>query len=149
MLEQLTLQMQFGDETVGLTPLLAAVYNGQEDIFAALVTKGAKFENVYNDKGVPLLVLAARRGMISILTVMIDKGFDINVQSRREGHTALIAAIKEEQTDCAIFLIDAKADVNVRDNIEGREWTALRHAYECADHDSHQLLEEAGAHTLI
>lgn len=114
MLEQLTLQMQFGDETVGLTPLLAAVYNGQEDIFAALVTKGAKFENVYNDKGVPLLVLAARRGMISILTVMIDKGFDINVQSRREGHTALIAAIKEEQTDCAIFLIDAKADVTLR-----------------------------------
>ena len=114
MLEQLTLQMQFGDNVAGLTPLLAAVYSGQEDIFAALVTKGAKFENVYDDKGVPLFVLAAKKGMISILTVMIDKGFDINVQTRREGQTALIASIKEDQTDTAIFLIDAKADVTLR-----------------------------------
>ena len=106
--------MQFGDKVIGLTPLLAAVYNGQEDIFAALVTKGAKFENVYDEKGVPLFVLAAKKGMISMLTVMIDKNFDINVQTRREGQTALIASIKEDQTDTAIFLIDSKADVTLR-----------------------------------
>ena len=127
----------------GITPLMVAIFDKQEDIVKLLVSKGA---NVNAEDGV--LSSAAYTGHVGIVEYLISQGGDVNgrnywggtplfgaaeggrlkaaqiliahganVKARNEdGNTVLLTAVSDRQADIARFFIEKGVDVNQANN---------------------------------
>lgn len=99
---------------LGMTPLMAAVYDGRYKAFRYLVKRGARL-NVKDNIGYYPLHYAAKADNTEIAANLISLGADINIQDEI-GQTPLYKAIGNGHLKVAEFLIDNGAKVNYRDN---------------------------------
>jgi ankyrin repeat protein len=100
------------------TPLLRAVLEGNKEIVAFLLTKGADVEVTDSwPSGTPLYY-AAEKGHEEIAGLLITKGADVNTKKTDSpvGDTPLHAATRTGHTEIAELLIDGGTDVNAKNN---------------------------------
>lgn len=97
----------------GLTPLLWAVQEGDEDLVSKLIDKGANLNSIYPKGGLTPIMKAILKKKPAIVTTLIDKGADLDIQNQN-GNTALITAIVNKVSDIAIKLIDKGANINIK-----------------------------------
>lgn len=95
----------------GLTPLLFAARDGDQEGVKMLVAAGANL-NATTGLGETALMLAARNDHTATALYLLDKGADPNIVEA--GHTALHFAVARKNADLVTALIAHKADVNVR-----------------------------------
>jgi hypothetical protein len=95
-----------------------------------------------NEKGVPLLCLAARGACVNMARYLIDAGADVNKIAQDRGNSALIDAALGKHVKIIAALIAAGADVNVR-NRDGQ--SALIISVGLGDKAAVKLLLQAGA----
>lgn len=99
--------------STGLTPLLFAARDGEDDILDFLVQRGADV-NKANDEGMTPLGTAVAEGRTSTVLLLIKRGADVN-KPGVGGTTPLLAAVFQRQTRIAELLVKHGADVNKAD----------------------------------
>lgn len=108
------------------TPLLIAVKNGDRDMVALLLDKGAYPRA--GTGGDAVLHIAVYTKRFDIAQLLLDKGADINVKNPL-GLTPLHYAVYHATPKEVELLIKRGADVNARDN-EGKTPLALAKGYD-------------------
>ncbi len=81
---------------------------------AELFLKAGFLPDATNEKGVPLLNLAARTGNRNMVKILLEGGAQIDQQSHDRGSTALIDACTGKAIDIVRDLIAAGAEVNLK-----------------------------------
>lgn len=95
-----------------VTPMFAAVLEGQVEMMELLLAHGANLEK-RSSVGATVLMCAAAGDKPEVLRWLIGKGAKINVQNQW-GHTPLTWAVRNGQTENVKILLAAGTDVNVR-----------------------------------
>jgi ankyrin repeat protein/DNA-directed RNA polymerase subunit RPC12/RpoP len=119
----------------GWTPLDVAASNGDKEMAALLIAKGADVNG-----GVALHV-AARHGYKHVAEFLIAKGADINAKSK-DGDTPIYLAAWKGHQDVVELLIAHGADVNIRGGTDVMGSTPLKIA---GDPEVIKLLRKHGA----
>lgn len=100
----------------GSTPLHSACNQGQSEVAAFLLEKGADIEAV-NGKGFTPLQLAVYGGHRNLVELLLDKGADINATNKQMNMTVLDLAFPREiqanKLDIAPLLIERGAEFDV------------------------------------
>ena len=100
----------------GWTPLMAAVFAGQENIVKMLLEHGAKTElKVFKEGWTPFRI-AAKTEKYDIAKMLVGYGADINSQDSR-GLTTLGAAVNDRQPKTVKFLLSLGADPDIGSGI--------------------------------
>lgn len=87
-----------------------------------LIKNGANI-NISNNKGMSLLMWAAKYGQKEAAEILLNKGANVNAKDGGNS-TALMIAAAEGYKDIVELLIEKGADINARDNVS-RHWTEL------------------------
>lgn len=124
----------------GLTPLISAIVNQQQDIFQLLLEQGAEPQSDARS-GPNALIYAAWMGTYEMVKALIDRGVDPNRQDAH-GRTALYLATGRKRTDVIQLLLRNGANVDLQ--TESGE-TALMEAAKNGDSESVEILIDAGA----
>jgi uncharacterized protein len=130
----------------GLTPLMAASANGQNDIVKILLENGAD-ANAKGKEGVTALMLAAINNRTCVAETLINNGADVNAV-RDNGSTALMASSAIfKSTYFVELLLSNGADINIKDDM-GK--TAMDFASDRRNSDILNVLEAAkeGSYSL-
>ncbi|MCG9479258.1 MAG: ankyrin repeat domain-containing protein [Actinomycetia bacterium] len=100
----------------GLTPLMMASANGQNDIVQILLENGAD-ANAKGKEGVTALMLAAIYNRTCVADTLINNGADVNAV-RDNGSTALMASLAIfKSTYFVELLLSNGADINIKDDM--------------------------------
>lgn len=105
------------DDETSVTPLLAAVNEGQTHTVKFLLEHGADAKSMYWG-GRSLLYWAAQFGRVKIAKMLLEHGVDINVREMDDDTfrlSALHVAAAAGHVDFVKFLLDNGADVNIKD----------------------------------
>lgn len=97
----------------GVTPMMAAIDNNQQEIFDILlpVSENLKFKDKY---GANALHYAAESGKLSFVKSLINKGnVDINSQDD-DGDSPLIEAVEKGSVEIVSYLLSKGADVSLK-----------------------------------
>ena len=138
-------------DSFGITPLLSAVQNKNEQITKLLIKKKANQYFVFSK--------LIEQKDISLIKWFIEKGADINTQNKdgnfaetrikwweeqqnKDGKSALHLAVQKGNIELVKLLIKAGADVNISNNYG---WTALHFAVRDNAIELVKLLLKAGA----
>lgn len=124
----------------GRTGLLEAAWNGNADIAAFLLERGAD-PNIADRSGYTPLMRAAEGGHDSIAAALLAKGADVNRRGRVRGATALMLAAENGHADLISRLLDGGALINDTDQYEE---TALSLAQKAGREAAAALLESKG-----
>jgi ankyrin repeat protein len=122
------------------SPLMIAVWRGQDDVVSVLLRKGAGTSEVDKEGHTPL-TRAAMQGHDSIIKQLISAGADVNTVAA-EGKTALMWAAIHGQDSAIKVLLNSGARINTLDQ-KGR--SALRLALENQQESTSLLLLQKGA----
>jgi hypothetical protein len=95
-----------------------------------------------DEKGTPLLCLAARTGGKDLVTILLEAGAEVNALSPDRGGSALIDCALGKYHDIAALLLKAGADVNVKSR-DGQ--SALIISVGLSDEPFVEMLLRAGA----
>lgn len=98
-------------DTQGLTPLLWAVQEGNEELVSKLIDKGANLNSTYPKGGLTPIMKAILKKKPDIAIKLIEKGANIDIKNKN-GDTALIISILVNLPDIANILIDKGANIN-------------------------------------
>lgn len=128
---------QFGG---GATTLMAAAYNGDEEVAADLVERGADLE-VKDEDGQTPLMYAANAGRTAIVGLLLDRGADVDARDR-QGSTPIMFAAQHGHTETVRRLLEAGPDLDVQGD---HGFTALDFARQNGNDETVRLLEQAGA----
>lgn len=128
---------QFGG---GATTLMAAAYNGDDEVAADLVERGAELEAKDEDGQTPLMY-AANAGQAAIVGFLLDRGADANARDKRNS-TPIMFAAQHGHTEVVRRLLEAGADLDVKGD---HGLTARGFARQGGHDETARLLEEAGA----
>ena len=115
----------------GITPLLAAARNNQEECCDVLINRGANIEARDRHERTPL-ILASIRGHERVCKLLLRRKADVNARDEN-GDTSLILATHYERDNACKLLINKGADINAHSNAG---WTAL----DCAVRNHHLSL---------
>ncbi len=100
----------------GWTPLMAAVFAGQENIVKMLLEHGAKTELKVFKEGWTAFRIAARTEKYDIAKMLVGHGADMNSQDSR-GLTTLGAAVNDRQPKTVKFLLSLGVDPDIGSGI--------------------------------
>jgi uncharacterized protein len=95
-----------------------------------------------DDKGIPLLCIAARNGNLKTLKVLLSSDAQVNLVAEDRGSNALFDSALARKKDLIQTLIEAGADVNIQSK-DGQ--TALIVVVGAGDEDIVDMLAKAGA----
>jgi ankyrin repeat protein len=123
----------------GQSPVLAAVYNGRNDIRDALIARGVALEfheaaaagqlervkqlvesnpalgQSYSPDGFPVFALAAAFGQLAVARYLFENGADVNAAATNgTGYNALTGAVASGHVEIAVWLLEKGADPNYR-----------------------------------
>ncbi len=104
----LSTETPIGDGEHKITPLLKAAWDGQGEIVALLLEKGAKINARAADTGETPLMNAVSRGHLEIIGMLLKAGADITAKNRFDFNT-LTTAVAAGRQDVAAMLLDAGA----------------------------------------
>ncbi|MEW6213102.1 MAG: TonB family protein [Acidobacteriota bacterium] len=124
----------------GVTPLMRAVRDGQNDEVKKLLKQGVDLE-ARDSWGWTALIYAAVRGDERAVKALLDKGANVNAQSN-QGLTPLMAAARSQRDKIVKLLIARGADIHARDK-NGN--TALSLSTRGGRNKTQELIEKAGA----
>jgi ankyrin repeat protein len=127
-----------------LTPLLRAVYAGNDAMVKALLGTGKVYLGLRNRMGQTAFPWATERGEKNIVKMLLDRdGIDVNMQDHGHwGRTPLMGAAKDGFEEIVQLLLKKEGiDVNVK-GIKGE--TALSLAEEFGRKGVVRLLRESG-----
>ena len=96
-------------DSVGVTPLMAAAFNGHKDIVEVLLAHGAPVDARMN-QGATALMLAAMRGDIPVVRALLSAGADVNARSTANFTPLILAAWNQG--------IEQDKEVASRDQVE-------------------------------
>ncbi len=105
------------DETDGITPLLAACMEKQDELITFLLDAGADVNMADKNDGTPLMV-ASQAGRVPLVRFFLKKGARVNC-ANNEGNTALHLACFMGHTEVVKLLLQAGADVSIKNNMSG------------------------------
>ena len=124
----------------GSTALIRASWDGDTEIVAMLLEKGADV-NAKDNNGSTALMKASLNGHTKVVSMLLEKGADVNAKDNT-GSTALIKATLHRHTEIVRMLLEKGADVNVK---SGYRSTALTLASWDGDTEIVRMLLEKGA----
>jgi ankyrin repeat protein len=124
----------------GCTALIRASWDGETEIVAMLLEKGADV-NAKDAKGSTALMKASLNGHTEIVRMLMEKGADVNAKDNNRS-TALMKAILHRHTEIVRMLLENGADVNVKN---GYGSTALVLASWDGETEIMRMLLENGA----
>lgn len=124
-------------------PLTMAVCNGEKDLAAFLLDRGADV-NCQSETGKPLLTLAVCNATKDLAAFLLDRGADVNYESKN-GETPLTIAVRHGKIDFAHLLLDRGADVNYQSGDETANSSPLRAAITNGDEVMISFLYQRGA----
>jgi ankyrin repeat protein len=110
---------------MGLTPLVAAITEGNQKMVELLLKGGADPNTRDEHEGAPLILAVSekrcevRRGIVHVL---LESGADPNVTDF-DGRPPLFTAVACEDSSLVQMLLDKGADLNATDNEGGTPWT--------------------------
>jgi cytohesin len=104
-----------GKNAAGMTPLRAAVLDGQKEMAQLLLAHKAD-PNIPDAEGITPLHWAVRGRNKELVKVLLANHAEVNRQDQHSGMTPLGYAVSLSETDIAAALLDAKADSNLKDN---------------------------------
>ena len=146
-------------DTDGLSPILRALYDGQDEIVEVLLARAPQLDvheasalgrvedlrralgrsrrraSAYSDDGFTPLHLAAFFGRPEAVDVLLERGADLEARSRNRripGVAPLHSAIAGGQTQTALLLLERGADPNA---VAPGGWTPLHFAATMGDVD--------------
>lgn len=109
----------------GLTALMAACDNGNENAVRVLLERGSNPDKKYKDDSTALIA-AIRSGSYAIVNMLLQHGADVNAADEN-GDTPLMFAVDIKKATAKPEIMEALikngADVN---KVEKRGWNALR-----------------------
>ncbi len=129
----------------GWTALMYAIDNGNDDIAALLIQRGAKLTlapRKGNFVGWHPLQLAIQKGKLELVRLLLDKGAKVDIRERIHRMTPLMIAANTGKVKLTQLLLEKGASVKLKDK-EG--WTPLIHAVEGGSLGAVQALVKAGA----
>jgi ankyrin repeat protein len=100
----------------GETPLMGAVYSGQNQIVEVLLSEGAD-ANVTDNKGNSSLLVAAAKNNVQAVQQLIRGGADIDL-ANNASDTPLLVAVLNNNKDVADILVRQGANIN-KSNADG------------------------------
>ena len=127
----------------GMTALMFAVRNGQQDLVDALIKNGAEVDTQRKDDGINALLLAANNGQQTIVDALLEARAKVNAQRKDDGMTALMFAANNGQQTIVDALLEARAKVNAQRKDDGM--TALMFAANNGHEKIVDALIKAGA----
>ena len=96
----------------GSTALIRASWDGDTEIVAMLLEKGADV-NAKDNNGSTALMKASLNGHTKVVSMLLEKGADVNAKDNN-GSTALNWASLQGHTEIVRMLLEKGADVNVK-----------------------------------
>lgn len=126
---------QFGG---GATTLMAAAYNGDEEVAADLVERGTDLEAKDEDGQTPLMY-AANAGQTAIVGLLLDRGADVNARDKQSS-TPIMFAAQHGHAETVRRLLEAGPDLDVQGD---HGFTALGFARQSGHDETTRLLEQA------
>jgi len=96
----------------GCTALIRASWDGDTEIVAMLLAKGADV-NAKDAKGSTALMKASLNGHTKVVSMLLEKGADVNAKDNN-GSTALMKATLHRHTEIVRMLLEKGVDVNVK-----------------------------------
>ncbi|MCL1941609.1 MAG: ankyrin repeat domain-containing protein [Synergistaceae bacterium] len=112
----------YARDSLGWTPLmLAARYNENHEVTAALIAAGSDVSAKTNDGWTPLMLAVRSNKNHEVTNALVRGGADVRVKMN-DGRTALMLAAEENNAGVTNALIKAGLDVNAKMN---GGWTAL------------------------
>ncbi len=108
-------EKKLGSMGVPFTPeaFIDTVREGAIDAVKQFLEAGFS-PDLTNERGVPLLCIAARNRHRAVVIQLLQKGADVNAVSKDRGNTALMDAAAEKDSDLVKDLIESGADLNVK-----------------------------------
>lgn len=108
-------EKKLGDMGVPFTPeaFMNTVREGEIDAVKQFLRAGFS-PDLADERGVPLLCMAARNRHRGVVEQLLQKGADVNTVSKDRGNTALMDAAAEKDIDLVKDLIESGADLNVK-----------------------------------
>ncbi|MDI6812191.1 MAG: ankyrin repeat domain-containing protein [Desulfitobacteriaceae bacterium] len=125
----------------GLTPLIAAAYNGHLEAARLLAGRGADLNGREAKFGGTALIHAARNGHPEVVRMLLEKGANPEIADTKEGRTALLWAVRHNHSEVVRALLDRGARINAGDD-NGRNALATACIY--AKPETLNLLLERG-----
>jgi ankyrin repeat protein len=122
------------------TTLMAAAYNGDEEVAADLVERGTDLEAKDEDGQTPLMY-AANAGQTAIVGLLLDRGADVNARDKQSS-TPIMFAAQHGHAETVRRLLEAGPDLDVQGE---HGFTALGFARQNGHDETARLLEQAGA----
>jgi hypothetical protein len=122
------------------TTLMAAAYNGDDEVAADLVERGADLEAKDEDGQTPLMY-AANAGQTAIVELLLDRGADVNARDKQSS-TPIMFAAQHGHAETVGRLLEAGPDLDVQGD---HGFTALGFARQNGHDETARLLEQAGA----
>jgi ankyrin repeat protein len=113
-----------GTDNTGLAALHFAVWNGNTEVCALLIARGANVNAKDTIDGETPLLLAAQNQAEDICNLLIDNGADVFAKNK-DGWTALMRAARNGHTPTCALLLGKGASIDAKDK-DG--WTALMRA---------------------
>ncbi|RLE18810.1 MAG: hypothetical protein DRJ14_02615 [Acidobacteria bacterium] len=129
----------------GWTALMLAIENGNDDIAALLIRRGAKL-TIAPKKGGYVgwhpLQLAIKKGKLELVRLLLDKGAKVDIRERVHRMTPLMIAASTGNVKLTQLLLEKGASLKLKDK---KGWTPLIHAVESGSLPTVKVLVEAGA----
>lgn len=122
------------------TTLMAAAYNGDEEVAADLLARGADLE-AKDEDGQTALMYAANAGQAAIVGLLLARGADVNARDKQSS-TPIMFAAQHGHAETVRRLLEAGPDLEVQGD---HGLTALGFARQNGHDETVRLLEQTGA----
>ncbi|MEP1572781.1 ankyrin repeat domain-containing protein [Roseibium album] len=112
----------------GISPLIAASFNGRSETVDLLLGVGANVEQCTQESGETALMIASAFGYEDIVELLLKADSDVNKGRKLDGITALMTASVNNRPLIVRFLLGAGANVDQTSSVD--DCTALKFACE-------------------